>query len=150
MPRVTTYNPKKVTLALGNHIASGFADDSFIVIEPAGDGNSYVAGADGEVCVSVDPSSIYTVKVSVLQNSKTKLDKIADETGVTVNRMKGSFTQIAAFAKTTGMEQADALDIGNRVGHETEKITYRYAHLFPTVQNEMAEKLEIERMTKED
>lgn len=41
-----------------------------------------------------------------------------------------------------------ALAIGNRVGHETEKITYRYAHLFPTVQNEMAEKLEIERMTK--
>ena len=35
MPRVTTYNPKKITLALGNHIASGFADDSFIVIEPA-------------------------------------------------------------------------------------------------------------------
>lgn len=30
-----------------------------------------MAGADGEVCVSVDPSSIYTVKVSVLQNSKT-------------------------------------------------------------------------------
>lgn len=42
-----------------------------------------------------------------------------------------------------------ALAIGNRVGHETENITYRYAHLFPTVQNEMAEKLEIERMTKE-
>lgn len=43
-----------------------------------------------------------------------------------------------------------ALAIGNRVGHETEKITYCYAHLFPTVQNEMAEKLEIERMTKGD
>lgn len=42
-----------------------------------------------------------------------------------------------------------ALAIANRVGHEAEKITYRYAHLFPTVQNEMAEKLEIERMTKE-
>lgn len=28
--------------------------------------------------------------------------------------MKGSFTQIAAFAKTTGMEQADALDIADR------------------------------------
>lgn len=42
-----------------------------------------------------------------------------------------------------------ALAIGNRVGHETEKITCRYAHLFPTVQNEMAEKLEVERMTKE-
>lgn len=43
-----------------------------------------------------------------------------------------------------------ALAIANRVGHEAEKITYRYAHLFPTVQNEMAEKLEIERITKED
>ena len=71
MPRVTTYNPKKVSLALGNHIASGFADDSFIAIEHAGDGHTYVTGADGETCVSVDPSSAYTVKVSLLQNSKT-------------------------------------------------------------------------------
>lgn len=71
MPNVTTYNPRKISLALGNHIASGYADDSFIVIEHAGDGNSYISGADGEVCVSVDPSSIYTVKVTLLQNSKT-------------------------------------------------------------------------------
>lgn len=35
-----------------------------------------------------------------------------------------------------------ALAIGNRVGHESEKITYRYAHLFPTIQTEMAEKLD--------
>ena len=41
------------------------------------------------------------------------------------------------------------LAIGERMGHEAEKITYRYAHLFPTVQTEMAEKLEMERMTKE-
>lgn len=33
------------------------------------------------------------------------------------------------------------LAIGERVGHEAEKITYRYAHLFPTVQTEMAEKV---------
>ena len=73
MGRVTTYNPRKITCVLGRHIVSGFADDSFITIEPAGDGNSYVAGADGEVCVSIDPSSLYTVKVSLLQNSKTNL-----------------------------------------------------------------------------
>ena len=41
------------------------------------------------------------------------------------------------------------LAIGERMGHEAEKITYRYAHLFPTVQTEMAERLEMERMTKE-
>ena len=37
-----------------------------------------------------------------------------------------------------------AVAIGNRVGHESEKITYRYAHMFPTVQTEMAEKLDEE------
>lgn len=37
-----------------------------------------------------------------------------------------------------------ALAIGNRVGYEAEKITYRYAHLFPTVQTEMANKLDVE------
>ena len=35
-----------------------------------------------------------------------------------------------------------AVAIGNRVGHESEKITYRYAHMFPTIQTEMAEKLD--------
>lgn len=68
---VTIYNPRKITMSLGKHIASGFADDSFISIEPAGDGNSYIIGADGEVVISVDPSSVYTVKISLLQNSKT-------------------------------------------------------------------------------
>lgn len=41
------------------------------------------------------------------------------------------------------------LAIGERVGHEAEKITYRYAHLFPTVQTEMAEKLEMERIMED-
>lgn len=37
------------------------------------------------------------------------------------------------------------LAIGERVGHEAEKITYRYAHLFPTIQDEMADRLDNER-----
>lgn len=37
-----------------------------------------------------------------------------------------------------------ALAIGNRIGHESEKITYRYAHLFPSVQDDMAEALDEE------
>lgn len=43
-----------------------------------------------------------------------------------------------------------ALAIAERVGHESIDITYRYAHLFPTKQTEMADKLEFERMGKED
>lgn len=38
-----------------------------------------------------------------------------------------------------------AVAIGNRVGHESVEITYRYAHLFPTVQKDMACKLNEER-----
>lgn len=69
MSRVTTYNPKKVTCALGNHIVTGFADDSFITVEPAGDGTSYVVGADGEIARSIDPSKVFVVKIALLQAS---------------------------------------------------------------------------------
>ena len=39
-----------------------------------------------------------------------------------------------------------ALAIADRVGHESIDITYRYAHLFPSKQIEIAEKLDMERM----
>ena len=43
-----------------------------------------------------------------------RLDRISDDTGIMVNRMKGSFSQITAFAKTTGMETSDALELADR------------------------------------
>ena len=36
-----------------------------------------------------------------------------------------------------------ALAIADRVGHESVDITYKYAHLFPSKQQEMAQKLDI-------
>ena len=41
-----------------------------------------------------------------------------------------------------------ALAIAERVGHESIDITYRYAHLFPTRQTEMANKLDMLRCEK--
>ena len=38
-----------------------------------------------------------------------------------------------------------AVAIADRVGHESIDITYRYAHLFPTRQTEMADRLDMER-----
>ena len=35
----------------------------------------------------------------------------------------------------------NAVAIADRMGHESIDITYRYAHLFPTVQSDMANKL---------
>ena len=40
-----------------------------------------------------------------------------------------------------------ALAIADRVGHESIDITYRYAHLFPNKQTEMANRLDVERIT---
>lgn len=48
------------------------------------------------------------------KQAETSLQKIAGDTGVLENRLKGSYTQIAAFAKTTGMETSSALDLANR------------------------------------
>ena len=38
-----------------------------------------------------------------------------------------------------------AVAIANRVGHESIDITYRYAHLFPTRQNDLADNLNMMR-----
>lgn len=43
-----------------------------------------------------------------------------------------------------------AVAIADRVGHESIEITYRYAHLFPSKQEEMAKKLGYERKEIED
>lgn len=68
---VKTYNPKKVTVALGNHMVRGYAEDSFITIEPVGEGVTSQSGADGDVVRSVDPDSRFTVKIVVQQTSST-------------------------------------------------------------------------------
>ena len=42
------------------------------------------------------------------------LQKIADDTDILEGRMKGSFSKIAAFAKTTGMDTGQALELSER------------------------------------
>lgn len=68
---VKTYNPKEVTMAIGNHIVSGIADDSFITIEANGDGVMKKVGCDGEVARAISPDGTYKVKVALLQTSDT-------------------------------------------------------------------------------
>lgn len=47
-------------------------------------------------------------------NASKSLKGIADTAGISENRMKGSYTKIAAFAKTTGMDTQDALGLADR------------------------------------
>ena len=71
MGKIKTYNPKEVTMAFGSHIVSGYADDSFITIDPAGDGVTKKVGCDGEIVRSISPDDTFIIKVSVLQTSDT-------------------------------------------------------------------------------
>ena len=71
MGQVKTYNPRQVTVSLGTHAVTGFADDGFVEIEPLGDGITSHSGCDGEVARAIDPNQQYGVKLSLLQTSDT-------------------------------------------------------------------------------
>lgn len=48
------------------------------------------------------------------KDAKDSLNEIAEDTGMLPNRLKGSFTQMSAFAKTTGVDSAGALALTER------------------------------------
>lgn len=48
------------------------------------------------------------------KNAQNSIDSISKETNILPNRLKPAFTSMAAFAKTTGMDTADALDLTSR------------------------------------
>lgn len=71
MDGVATYNCSKVKIALGSHSVTGYAEDSFVVIEPISSGVTAKAGCDGEIVRSVDPNERFTVKLVLLASSPT-------------------------------------------------------------------------------
>ncbi len=92
------------------NLASKLLGGIAVVLSVTGISNLSEAAADAEAL----KSQFSQVFVDMEQDAADKLNQIADDTGILVNRMKGSFTQIAAFSKTTGLEEAEALDIANR------------------------------------
>lgn len=48
------------------------------------------------------------------EEATASLNKIAEETNILPSRLKPAFTQMTAFAKTGGMETAEALDLASR------------------------------------
>lgn len=68
------------------------------------------AAADAEA-MAAQFSSVFG---QMEEDAQKALSAIAGEAGISENRMKGSFTKIAAFAKTTGMDQASSLKLAER------------------------------------
>jgi hypothetical protein len=66
---LTTYDPKLVTVIFGGVPISGFADGTFVSIEPTSDRYSRVVGADGEVSRSKSVDNSHTVTITLMQSS---------------------------------------------------------------------------------
>jgi hypothetical protein len=84
--KVKTYDPRKVILTWGAHVVTGYADDSFVNVEAAGEGITTVVGCDGEVARSMDPNKTSTVKITLMQTSSSnqyfnKMHKLDDISG---------------------------------------------------------------------
>ena len=87
---------------------------------------------------------IFTVTKSYLDHEMRRGVKESGVKKIKVHALRHSHVSLLMHMGFT------VLAIGERMGHEAEKVTLKYAHLFPTVQTEMAQKLDMERMTKED
>lgn len=67
--KLTTYDPKKILIAVGTHTVTGYDEDNFVSVEPAGDGISKVVGCDGEIVRNIDPDQTSVVKITLLYGS---------------------------------------------------------------------------------
>lgn len=69
--RVAVYNAAKVAVIYGGAQLDGFADGSFVSIEPAADDVVSVSGADGEIALGVTNDNRHRVTVTLLQTSNS-------------------------------------------------------------------------------
>lgn len=86
-----------------------------------------------------DDTRLFSISKSYLHH---EMDRGCKETGVKRIRIHGLRHSHVSLLIEMGF---DAVAIADRVGHESIDITYRYAHLFPSKQGKIANRLNIER-----
>ncbi len=69
MAEVHTYDPNKVTVIVGGFPMTGYADGTFVEIEPMGDNATSQSGADGEVARAMGTDQRHSVKITLQQTS---------------------------------------------------------------------------------
>ena len=77
MPQVRTYDAKRIAIIIGSHIVSGYAEDTFISMEPSGEGTVSKAGADGEIARSMSNNTLHRVTIT-LQATSPSNDYLSD------------------------------------------------------------------------
>lgn len=97
---------KGTIIGIGSAIGTYIAVDKIIEF-----GTSALESAANARAMS---SQFEQVFAGINDTATEALDNIAKKTGILPNRLKGSFTQMAAFAKTTGVDTAEALSLTER------------------------------------
>lgn len=93
MADVSTYNPDAVTVVVGGIPISGFADGTFVEIEPMSDGVTSVSGADGEIARAISTDRRHTVTLTLLQTSDSN-DLLAGLYGVDLESTAGAMVPV--------------------------------------------------------
>lgn len=83
---------------------------------------------------------IFTISKSYLHHEMSRGSKVSGVKRIRVHDLRHSHVSLLINMGFT------VLAIADRMGHESIDITYRYAHLFPSEQVQMAEQLDNERM----
>ena len=123
MAKLATYSADKVTVVIGPHIVTGYADGTFINIEEMTDGVASVAGADGEVARAMSTDPRKTVTLTVLQTSSTNdvltglyaADQISKNATfpVAIKDLRGN----SLFASSTAwIKKLSNIELGKEVG----------------------------------
>ena len=110
MAKLATYSADKVTVVIGPHIVTGYADGTFINIEEMSDGAVSVAGADGEVARAMSTDPRKTVTLTVLQTSSTNENATFP---VAIKDLRGN----SLFASSTAwIKKLSNIELGKEVG----------------------------------
>jgi hypothetical protein len=68
-----TYDPKKVLITFGGVPLSGYADGTFVQIDPNSETWTKKVGADGEVARGLSNDNTHTIQITLMQTSLSNI-----------------------------------------------------------------------------
>jgi hypothetical protein len=68
-PLVGSYDPKKVIITIGGVPIGGYADGTFVQVDPNSETWTKKVGADGEVARSLSNDNTHTIQITLMQTS---------------------------------------------------------------------------------
>lgn len=118
------YDPKKVTLSLGGHIAEGFADGTFITVSRNNPTWTHKSGASGESARGKSNDFSGTIELSLMQTSKTNdflsAKMVLDESNLNAGKFPVGIIDANGTTVITGVEawvtQPPSTEWGKEIG----------------------------------